>query len=400
MKFSLETSLKAIILHPIDARKGLMRFFQMLRGFMSQGATVSELMIAWYDRHKRSLPWRVGQGEADPYKVWLSEIMLQQTTVQAVKPYFEAFTSRWPTVADLAAAEDEAVMAAWAGLGYYSRARNLLKAARKVVADFGGAFPSKEEELLTLPGVGPYTAAAIASIAFNQPAVVVDGNIERVMSRLFEIKTPLPDAKAEIKERAASLTPAMRPGDYAQSLMDLGATICSPKRPACVLCPLTAHCEARKSGTQEDYPVKAPKKLKPNRYGRAFLALQPDGSLLLERRKEKGLLGSMVGVPHSDWLENRDEATKTANAQAPFNAAWKKIGMVKHTFTHFHLEMEVMLAHVRYSDKLASGYSKDTCFFEGWSKLEAAGLPTVFKKVVNVGAEHMKKPSLGKKARA
>ncbi|MEM9438038.1 MAG: A/G-specific adenine glycosylase, partial [Pseudomonadota bacterium] len=253
------------------------------------------------------MPWRVGpadraQGERpDPYRVWLSEVMLQQTTVVTVRDYFLKFISIWPTVSDLAAAEDADVMAAWAGLGYYARARNLLKCARAVVTDHRGVFPDTREELLTLPGIGPYTASAIAAIAFDEPATVVDGNVERVMARLHDIHTPLPKAKAELTEIAELYTPRHRPGDYAQAVMDLGATICTPRNPVCGICPVRTPCVARREGTALDLPKKEPKKPKPTRRGTAYVAFREDGAILLETRPEKGLLGGMLGFPTTEW---------------------------------------------------------------------------------------------------
>ena len=254
----------------------------------------SEALLTWYDRHAREMPWRVGPAQRrdgqqpDPYKIWLSEVMLQQTTVAAVKAYFLRFTSRWPTVTALAAAEDGDVMAAWAGLGYYARARNLLKCARTVVTDHDGAFPTSREALLSLPGIGPYTASAIASIAFDNPETVVDGNVERVMARLYDIHTPLPSAKPELTQRARGLTPNKRPGDYAQAVMDLGATLCTPRSPACGICPWHTPCVARSNGTQAALPKKTPKKPKPIRYGIAYIARRADGAYLLERRPANG----------------------------------------------------------------------------------------------------------------
>lgn len=302
-------------------------------------------MLDWYDAHARALPWRVGPRDRaagirpDPYRVWLSEVMLQQTTVAAVRGYFDRFTTRWPTVAALAAAEDGAVMGEWAGLGYYARARNLLKCARSVTADHDGRFPDTAQALLALPGIGPYTAAAIAAIAFDRPEPVMDGNIERVMARLFDIHTPLPAAKPALKARAAALTPAARPGDYAQALMDLGATICTPKSPACGLCPLRAACQAHAAGTASALPKKAPKKPKPVRHGIVYLAQRGDGALLLERRPDSGLLGGMLGWPGTAWAE-------TPPVEAPpFEADWQTLpGEVRHTFTHFHLILTVKSA--------------------------------------------------------
>ncbi|MBU2960857.1 A/G-specific adenine glycosylase [Citreicella sp. C3M06] len=300
-------------------------------------------LLDWYDRHARALPWRVpphSNVRPDPYRIWLSEIMLQQTTVPAVKPYFEAFTARWPTVTALAEARDEDVMAAWAGLGYYARARNLLKCARAVTVDHGGVFPDTLEGLLSLPGVGPYTAGAVAAIAFDQPATVVDGNVERVMARLHDEHTPLPAAKPILTQMAAALTPATRPGDYAQAVMDLGATLCTPRNPACGLCPWRRACAAWEAGTAAELPKKAPKARKPTRLGIAYLARRVDGAWLLERRPDKGLLGGMLGWPGSDWGEAPQEAP-------PIRAEWKTLpGEARHTFTHFHLRLTVKTALV------------------------------------------------------
>lgn len=302
-------------------------------------------LLAWYDRMARRLPWRVPPRERahgirpDPYHVWLSEVMLQQTTVAAVKGYFEQFLSRWPTVSALAAAEDAEVMAAWAGLGYYARARNLLRCARMVAAS-GGRFPETEAGLRDLPGIGPYTAAAIAAIAFDRPATVLDGNVERVIARLRAVETPLPAAKECLRALAAELTPATRPGDYAQAIMDLGATICVPRAPACGICPWREDCAGRARGIAADLPRKTPKPAKPSRRGIAYLAVRPDGRVLAERRPEAGLLGGMLGLPGGPWGE--------APAPAPpFAADWRDLGVeVRHTFTHFHLRLSLVGACV------------------------------------------------------
>lgn len=323
-------------------------------------------MREWYARQARDLPWRMPPGSdttPDPYRIWLSEVMLQQTTVATVKAYFAKFTGIWPTVRDLAAAEDADVMAAWAGLGYYARARNLLKCARAVVSDHNGAFPQSEAALLTLPGVGPYTAAAIASIAFQNRAVVVDGNVERVMARLGEITTPLPAAKAEIYVLADILTPQERPGDHAQAVMDLGATICTPRSPACVLCPLRDACAGRKAGIAESLPRKAPKVPKPERKGYVYLA-KNGKDWLVETRPAKGLLGGMIGFPTSDWTDKPLPA-------APFDARWKDAGEVRHTFTHFHLTLKVMTTAQRGNPDRGE-----------WAALNPGALPTVFAKAL------------------
>jgi A/G-specific adenine glycosylase len=341
------------------------------------GAVQRDLLV-WYDRHRRRLPWRAAPGETpDPYHVWLSEIMLQQTTVQAVAPYFAAFLARWPTIADLAAADLDAVLQQWAGLGYYARARNLHRAARAVVERHGGGFPQAAEDLRALPGVGIYTAAAIASIAFDRPEAVMDGNIERVLARLFRVATPLPKAKAELRRHAAILTPAVRPGDHAQALMDLGASLCTPRKPACALCPLTDHCAARAAGDAELYPVKAAKPERPIRYGIAFWAMRGDGAVLLRKRPETGLLGGMVEVPSTDFVAG-PIAAEAARRLAPLPAPWRPLqGLVRHTFTHFHLELAVWAASVRLGDpKLGIWWPLD--------RIEEQALPSLYRKVVRL----------------
>ncbi|WP_028725469.1 A/G-specific adenine glycosylase [Paracoccus zeaxanthinifaciens] len=300
---------------------------------MRDNGVIALDLLQWYDRHARDLPWRMppGGATADPYRVWLSEVMLQQTTVAAVRAYFLRFTELWPTVGDLAAAEDARVMAEWAGLGYYARARNLLACAR-AVAEMGG-FPDTREGLAALPGIGPYTSAAIASIAFQRPETVVDGNVERVVSRLFAVETPLPRAKPELTALAGTITPQERPGDYAQAMMDLGATICTPRKPACAICPLIDHCAARKAGIATDLPRKTPKAPKPERRGTAWVARSGD-AVLLEHRPAKGLLGGTLAFPSAGW-DGRD-------LPPPGPAEWRDVGTVRHVFTHFTLEMTVM----------------------------------------------------------
>lgn len=304
--------------------------------------TIPSRLLDWYDRHARDLPWRIpphSGARPDPYRIWLSEVMLQQTTVAAVKAYFHRFTTRWPDVQALAAADDADVMAQWAGLGYYARARNLLKCARAVAAR--GGFPDTREGLQALPGIGPYTSAAIAAIAFDHPETVVDGNVERVMARLFNEHTPLPAAKPVLTALAANLTPARRAGDYAQAVMDLGATICTPRNPACGICPLMEDCAARAAGTAAMLPAKTRKAPKPVRLGVAYLGQREDGAWLLERRPESGLLGGMLGWPGSAW-------TEMPPASAPPVAAdWQPLsGEVRHTFTHFHLRLALEVAHL------------------------------------------------------
>src|SRR6185437_5520877 len=321
--------------------------FMSLSGVARKKTTVAEgpqrpvLLLAWYDRHRRKLPWRPPAGErADPYRVWLSEIMLQQTGVKTVGPYFEKFLARWPDVAALAGASLDDVLRMWAGLGYYSRARNLYACAVAVARDHGGSFPDTETGLRTLPGIGPYTAAAIAAIAFDRRTMPVDGNIERVVSRLHAVEEPLPQAKPRIQELAATLLGPSRAGDSAQALMDLGATICTPKKPACSLCPLDEGCMARARGDQETFPRKAPKKTGELRRGAAFVVTR-GGELLVRTRPEKGLLGGMTEVPGSEWRVKHDD--KAALKQAPELrgiARWhRKAGVVTHVFTHFPLEL-------------------------------------------------------------
>lgn len=306
----------------------------------------SDVLLGWYDTHARELPWRVPPVDSkagvlpDPYHVWLSEVMLQQTTVAAVVKYFNLFTKRWPTVAALAVAPDEIVMGAWAGLGYYARARNLLKCARTISGEHNGMFPQTPEALMSLPGVGPYTAAAISAIAFGRPETVVDGNVERVMARLYDINTPLPAVKPELTRHAGILTPELRAGDYAQAVMDLGATVCTPKSPSCSICPWSGVCIARANGTVDDLPRRMPKPVKPIRYGIVYIAQRSDGALLLERRPDKGLLGGMLGWPGADW-------GAVATESAPISADWNVMeAEVRHTFTHFHLRLSVKTARV------------------------------------------------------
>jgi A/G-specific adenine glycosylase len=336
---------------------------------------VSATLLPWYDRHARALPWRVPPGalaagaRPDPYRVWLSEVMLQQTTVAAVRDYFQRFTARWPDVTALAAAEDAAVMAEWAGLGYYARARNLLKCARVVAADHGGRFPETEAGLRDLPGIGPYTAAAIAAIAFDRPAAVMDGNVERVLARLFAVETPLPAAKPELRALAERLTPEVRPGCHAQAVMDLGATICTPKSPACGICPVMDICRARALGIAADLPRKAPKKAKPTRHGIAYIARRADGAVLLETRPEQGLLGGMLGWPGSDWTQG------SPSEAPPIAADWHDPGAeVRHTFTHFHLRLGLRLAVV------PDGATPERGEFHPRATFRPASLPTVMRK--------------------
>lgn len=339
-------------------------------------------LLVWYDRHVRDLPWRLGpkaraQGvRPDPYRVWLSEIMLQQTTVPHAAPYFAKFTGMWPTVQDLAAAERDAVLAAWAGLGYYARARNLHKCAQEV-AERGG-FPETRDGLKELPGVGDYTSAAIAAIAFDAPVVPVDGNIERVMSRIFAIETPLPKGKAEIKAAAARFADANRPGDFAQALMDLGATICTPRSPACALCPWRKDCDACAAGTQDRYPRKAPKKAKPHRKGVAFWLVR-DGAVLLRRQPDRGLLGGMWLPPSTPWREE-DWGEAEALSHAPAAAEWSGLGAeARHVFTHFSLSLDVWRAEA--PETFEPGEDER---FAPVAELKDAGVPSVGMKVAKL----------------
>lgn len=349
---------------------------------LSDNDVLPASLLDWYDVHARKMPWRIGPQDRangvmpDPYRIWMSEIMLQQTTVVTVRSYFERFTARWPTVRDLASAEDAAVMGEWAGLGYYARARNLLKCARAVVAHHDGVFPDDYGTLLTLPGIGPYTAAAVSAIAYDRQSTVLDGNVERVMARLYDIHTPLPAAKPELMARAEALTPAKRPGDYAQAVMDLGATICTPKSPACGICPWRSPCAARMEGTAAELPKKTPKKAKPVRHGTVYLARRTDGAWLLETRPDKGLLGGMLGWPGSEWT---DTAHDLPPGLPPVEAEWQcHPGEVRHTFTHFHLILRIMQADVPMDARPTVGTFLPPDLFR------PSDLPTVMRKAFNL----------------
>ncbi len=338
-------------------------------------ATVSDKLLAWYDENARDLPWRARPGEPapDPYRVWLSEVMLQQTTVAAVKPYFARFLARWPSVEALAAAPEADVMAAWAGLGYYSRARNLVKAARAVTGR--GGFPDTEAKLRQLPGLGAYTAAAVAAIAFGRRAVVIDANVERVVARLFAIAEPLPAARKAIRARADAITPEERAGDFAQAMMDLGATICTTRDPKCLLCPLADECRGRASGDPAAFPVKAPKTAKPLRQGRAWWIERPDdrgGAVWLVTRPGSGMLGGMRALPDDGWNARGD-----GSGAAPVEAEWEAAGMVRHSFTHFALELSVLRG---------SSVAEPPGEGEWWpfERIEEAGLPTLFAKAARL----------------
>lgn len=348
-------------------------------------AAVSAPLLAWYDRERRDLPWRAAPGiRPDPYAVWLSEVMLQQTTVKAVAPYFATFLDRWPTVEVLAAADEEDVLKCWAGLGYYSRARNLHQCAKVIVADYGGQFPRTEVELRRLPGVGPYTAAAIAAIAFEVPATPVDGNIERVVARLFRIETLLPAAKPQLKAAAATLTPAFRPGDFAQAMMDLGATVCTPKRPSCLVCPIQIHCTAFADGIAETLPRRAQKAERPVRRGAAFVAIGDDGTILLRQRHDTGLLARMLEVPGSDWSEAETPDPTHAMRTVPVKADWWRVpGLVAHTFTHFRLELDVFRSVVPRDAPLTIWADSKRCRWVARSRLHEQALPSVMRKVIS-----------------
>ncbi len=352
----------------------------MARAARVSADSVSAPLLRWYDRHARRLPWRALPGETpDPYRVWLSEIMLQQTTVVTVAPYFQAFIERWPTVGALAAAPLEDVLTAWAGLGYYARARNLHACARQVTGDLGGRFPDDEAGLRALPGIGPYTAAAVAAIAFGRKATPLDGNIERVTARLFDVETPLPQAKPELRGLAERLTPERRAGDHAQALMDLGATVCLPRGPKCLLCPLQAACAGYAAGRAEELPRRAPKAARPTRHAVAFWVVDETGAVLLRRRPPKGLLGGMMELPSTEWRAvpwSEGEAV----VQAPLAAEWQALpGRVRHTFTHFHFEIEV------WAGRSDGGGPGDAGATARWVRLDDLGgeaLPSVMRKIV------------------
>jgi A/G-specific adenine glycosylase len=347
-------------------------------------AQIRARLLAWYDRNARALPWRVGPaaraaGEApDPYRVWLSEVMLQQTTVPHATAYFLEFTRRWPTVGALAAAPEAEVMAAWAGLGYYARARNLIACARAVAGGHAGVFPQSEEGLRALPGLGPYTAAAVIAIAFDRPANVVDGNIERVMARLHAVRTPLPDAKPELKRLAGGMVTQERPGDWAQALMDLGAMICRPKAPLCERCPLEPWCAARRAGAPEAFPRKSPRPERPRRWGAAFVLVSA-GEVALVRRPPKGLLGGMLALPTSEWLGTALPPAQVL-AAAPQAGHWRNVGAIEHVFTHFSLTLKVWRAGTADRDEQFLWLPFDDA---------ARALPSVFLKALRAGLTNL-----------
>lgn len=346
-------------------------------GPASKTAPGPRALLAWYDRRRRDLPWRAKPGERpDPYRIWLSEIMLQQTTVAAANSYYERFLTRFPSLDALASAPQEAVMQAWAGLGYYSRARNLHTCAKVVVERYGGRFPDDERTLRSLPGVGPYTAAAVAAIAFGRKAAAVDGNVERVVARLYALDEPPPKAKSAVRTLAEALVPADRPGDFAQALMDLGATICTPRRPACVLCPWSRSCIARAAGMQEAFPRKEPKIGGTLRRGAAFVAVRADAAVLIRTRPPKGLLGGMIEVPGTAWTASFDGAV--ACQAAPLDADWRRLpGTVRHVFTHFPLELVVYAADVPDGTP-----APDDCRWTVRERLADEALPNLMRKVI------------------
>lgn len=338
--------------------------------------SIADRLLAWYDAHARSLPWRAPPGcpSADPYRVWLSEIMLQQTRVAAVIPYFEEFTRRWPDFASLAAADEDAVMAAWAGLGYYSRARNLIACARVVVAEHGGVLPGDEATLRGLPGIGAYTAAAIAAIAFGQRAVVVDGNVERVVARLFAVEQPVPAAKPELRQLTDRITPASRAGDFAQAMMDLGSGLCTPRSPACLACPLADDCAARATGDPARFPLRTPKNAKPRRHATLFVLTQDD-RVWLVRRPPSGLLGGMRALPSGAWGDE-----PPGFADAPHAAEWRDVGGFVHVFTHFALDCRIVAGR-------ADGQPSDEGEWWPLDAIDSAGLPTLFARAVRAAQE-------------
>jgi A/G-specific adenine glycosylase len=385
-----------------------------LEGRSGSRLRLSARLLAWYDVHRRVLPWRAPRGKrADPYRIWLSEIMLQQTTVQAVGAYYRKFLNLWPDVAALAAAKQDDVLAAWAGLGYYARARNLHAAAKIVAQEMGGRFPGTAEALRALPGVGGYTAGAIAAIAYDEKQAAMDANAERVIARLYAVETPMPKAKTELHTLGSALVPA-RAGDFAQALMDLGSAICTPKRPACPNCPWFDDCKARKLGIQELLPVRAPKIARPLRRGAAFVARDRSGAVLLVKRPDKGLLASMLEPPLGPWEENFPSPAR-AIKQAPFAATWKKCpGIVRHGFTHFELETEVYVAEVAkrpplswpanagakkksktkkldgppiFQSKRGPGHDKLEVRWVSRDTLANVELPTVMRKIVEHGLD-------------
>ncbi len=363
------------------ARRGRLRFVAaiMPKTALAQKPRAlpidAQAVLAWYDKHARTLPWRVSPQDRarnirpDPYRIWLSEVMLQQTTIAAVQKYFLRFTALWPTVGDLAAAPLEAVLVEWAGLGYYARARNLHACAKAVVEQHGGVFPTTAAGLLTLPGVGAYTSAAIAAIADDERIAVLDGNVERVLARYLALDVPVREAKEELRGYLQTTVPE-RAGDYAQALMDLGATICAPRNALCMLCPLQPGCTGAAEGNPERYPVKAEKVARPTRYGHAFVILDRDGDVYLRTRADKGLLAKMTETPGSSWESVKREPTY------PFTGKWQSRGQVVHVFTHFRLELDVWSVVATQPEELTDGWWADR------RELESEALPSLFRKVL------------------
>lgn len=342
-------------------------------------------LLNWYDTNRRRMPWRASPGQKpNPYHVWMSEVMLQQTTVATAGPYFKRFIARWPSVLDMARAELDEVLLGWAGLGYYARARNLHKCARVIIDKYGGQFPDNEAELLKLPGVGRYTAAAIAAIAFGRPAAVMDVNVERVMARLYSVSDPLPACKPILYNHVSDMTPTFRPGDYAQAVMDLGATVCTVRKPKCDLCPWTKRCRGK--NIAEFIPLKRSKSKRQTRRGIAFWITNPAGAVLLRRRPEKGLLGGMMEVPSTNWVEGALPDRKTAAMEAPLQMAnWDEIsGTVKHTFSHFHLELNVVTASVDGVHAVPPD-----CRWCQPREFEKQALPTVMRKVARLAVTNL-----------
>ncbi len=338
---------------------------------------ISQNLLEWYDNHARELPWRIGPQarkdgmKADPYHVWLSEIMLQQTTVATVKDYFLRFLTHWPNIEAMAATDEEDILKAWAGLGYYSRARNLKKCADIVVEEHGGRFPTDAKNLRALPGIGDYTSAAIAAIAYDHAEPVVDGNIERIISRLYRIEIPLPKSKPEIRELMGKMVPKSHPGNFVQAMMDLGATICTPRNPKCDQCPISANCQAAKTGEPTKWPIKLAKKPKPERVGAAYVAIDGDGAIFLQKRGDKGLLAGMSQIPTTNWTARVDG--ETGIIAAPFEANWQACGSIRHTFTHFHLTLHVFRADIGPRPQTNGWWSND---------VDDEALPTVFRKAI------------------
>ena len=348
---------------------------------------IATTVLKWYECHARDLPWRIPpiQSRAgvrpNPYHVWLSEVMLQQTTVKAVKPYYEMFKIKWPSITKLALAKDEEIMGAWAGLGYYSRARNLMNCARVIVRDYNSIFPQEEKLLLQLPGIGPYTAAAIQAIAFNKRANVIDGNIDRIITRLFAIYTPIRLSKNRIKLHAASVLPKSRFGDYAQALMDLGSQICTPKNPKCIMCPIKSKCCSYKQGVTNMIPYPIKKKPKLIRYGYVFIILTKNNKILLERRPNSGILGGMLSFPSTNWAESSEP-----KLCPPFQADWNILDQtVYHTFSHFHLELKIARSLV---NKPPSGYLESSL-----NRSSRKSLPILMRKVFDIGLNDLLKIS-------